>query len=37
MNGSDVERVEIYPSGNVTKAGVQFNPSGVILVYRVRE
>ena len=37
MNSSDVARIEIYPSGQVSKAGVQFNPSGVILVYRVRD
>lgn len=37
MNSSDIDRIEVYPSGQASRPGVQFNPSGVILVYRVRD
>jgi len=34
---SDVERVEIYPSGQVSEAGIQRNPNGIIMIYRLRQ
>lgn len=36
MSGADVEYVEVYPSGNTSHVGVQRNPFGLILVYRLR-
>jgi hypothetical protein len=36
MSSSDVDRVEIYRSGIPTRAGIQSNPNGLILVYRIR-
>lgn len=36
MSSNDVDRVEIYRSGSARSAGVQSNPNGLILVYRVR-
>ena len=36
INMSDVEHVEVFPSGNTTRAGIQRNPFGLILVFRVR-
>ena len=32
----DVERVEIYPSGNTSRAGIQHNPFGLILIFRTQ-
>lgn len=36
MSAQDVDHVEVYPSGNTSHVGVQRNPFGLILVYRVR-
>jgi hypothetical protein len=36
MSASDVDYVEIYPSGNVSRPGVQRSPFGLILVFRRR-
>lgn len=33
----DVERVEVFPSGNTSYPGIQRNPFGAILIFRVRE
>jgi hypothetical protein len=37
ISAMEVERVEVYPSGNASLPGVQRNPFGVILVYRIRQ
>ena len=37
ISSMDVERVEVFPSGSTTYPGIQRNPFGVILVFRVRE
>ena len=37
ISASEVDYVEVYPNGLTGRAGVQSNPSGVILVFRVRE
>jgi hypothetical protein len=37
ITASDVERVEIFPSGGTSRPGIQRNPFGVIMVFRVRE
>ena len=34
--GSDIDRIEVYPSGDTPNASVRRNPSGVILIFRVR-
>lgn len=36
MSSNDVDRVEIYRSGSARSVGVQSNPNGLILVYRIR-
>ena len=36
MSTSDVRSVEVYPSGITSRAGIQRNPFGVILVFRNR-
>jgi hypothetical protein len=36
ISASDVDHVEVYPSGITSHAGVQRNPFGLILVYRLR-
>ena len=37
ITASDVERVEIFPSGGTSRPGIRRNPFGVIMVFRVRE
>jgi hypothetical protein len=37
MIASDVERVEIYPGGHVSEPGIQRNPNGIIMVFRLRQ
>jgi hypothetical protein len=37
ISSSEVDYVEVHPNGLTGRAGVQSNPSGVILVFRVRE
>ena len=37
ISATDVDYVEVYPNGSSGRPGVQSNPSGVILVYRIRE
>jgi len=37
ISASEVDYVEVYSNGLTGRAGVQSNPSGVILVFRVRE
>jgi hypothetical protein len=37
VSGGDVDRVEVYPSGETPHATVRRNPSGVILIFRRRE
>lgn len=36
ISATDVDHVEVYPSGNTSHVGVQRNPFGLILVYRLR-
>jgi hypothetical protein len=36
MPTSDVRSVEVYPSGNTSRPGIQRNPFGIILVFRNR-
>lgn len=36
ITGTDVDHVEVYPSGNTSHVGVQRNPFGLILVFRLR-
>jgi hypothetical protein len=36
INAADVDYVEVSTSGNSSRAGVQRNPFGLILVFRVR-
>jgi hypothetical protein len=36
MSATDIDYVEIYPSGIASHPGVQRNPFGLILVYRLR-
>lgn len=36
ISASDVDHVEVYPSGIASHAAVQRNPFGLILVYRLR-
>lgn len=35
IQASDVDRVEVFPSGNTSRPGIQRNPFGLILVFRV--
>lgn len=35
ISATDIDYVEVYPSGITSHAGVQRNPFGLILVYRV--
>jgi hypothetical protein len=35
--GHDVERIEVYPSGDTPHSEIRRNPAGVILIYRRRE
>jgi hypothetical protein len=37
IGSTEVDYVEVYPNGLTGRAGVQSNPSGLILVFRVRE
>lgn len=37
VTGADVDRIEVYPSGDTPDATLQRNPAGVIIVYRRRE
>lgn len=37
LSPRDVEYIEVYPSGNIARAGVRRSPFGVILVQRVRQ
>jgi hypothetical protein len=37
ISSSEVDYVEVHPNGLTGRPGVQSNPSGVILVFRVRE
>lgn len=37
ITASDVERVEIYPSGGTPRPEIRRNPFGIIMVFRVRE
>jgi len=36
INVADVDRVEVFPSGNSSRGGISRNPAGLILVFRVR-
>lgn len=36
MSTTEIDSVEVYPSGNTAKAAVPRNPSGMIFIYRVR-
>ena len=36
INVADVDRVEVLPSGDTSRAGIQRNPAGLILVFRLR-
>ena len=35
ISATDIDYVEVYPSGNTSRPGVQRNPFGLILVYRL--
>lgn len=37
ISGNDIDRIEVYPSGDTPHAAVRRNPSGVILIFRRRE
>ena len=37
ITSSDVDRVELYPSGNTTRTSYERNPFGLILVFSKRE
>ena len=37
INSSEVERFEVYASGMVSKANIQRDPFGVIMVYRIKQ
>ena len=37
LSSHDIERVEVYPSGNSPDATIRRNPAGVIAIYRRRE
>lgn len=34
---SDVDYVEVFPSGNTMQPGIERNPFGLLMVYRVRQ
>jgi hypothetical protein len=34
--GGDIERIEVYPSGDTPHANIRRNPSGIILIFRLR-
>jgi hypothetical protein len=36
ISASDIESVEVYPSGNTTRPGIRRNGNGLILVFRRR-
>jgi hypothetical protein len=36
MPASDIRSVEVYPSGNTSRPGIQRNPFGIIMVFRHR-